>query len=117
MATSVNWQVDKEMTVFTGTTHVENLDRFYALMKSQLLDPGLRQDNFTRERDDAVNCLKVSLRQSNDEELGKEYLYNVIYAGHPYGHHNRGTVSSLRKTTIDDVRAFYREHYNQANLV
>src|SRR5262249_32290208 len=30
MATSVGWQVDKEMTVFTGTTHVENLDRFYA---------------------------------------------------------------------------------------
>ena len=25
MATSFGWQVDKEMTVFTGTTHVDNL--------------------------------------------------------------------------------------------
>ena len=29
MATSVNAQVDKEMTVFHGTTHVENLDKYY----------------------------------------------------------------------------------------
>jgi zinc protease len=117
MATSVGWQVDKEMTVFTGTTHVENLDRFYALMKDLLLAPGFRQDDFTRVRDDAVNFLKVSLRESNDEELGKEYLYDVIYAGHPYGHHNRGTVTSLQKLTLDDVRGFYRDHYTRANLV
>jgi zinc protease len=117
MATFIDWQVDKEMTVFTGTTHVENLDTFYGLMKEMLLEPGFRQDDFTRVRDAAVNFLKVSLRESNDEELGKEYLYNVIYAGHPYGHHNRGTVSVLQKMTVDEVRAFYREHYTRANLV
>jgi zinc protease len=117
MASSVDWQVDKEMTVFSGTTHVENLDRFYALMKDMLLDPGFRQDDFTRVRDDAVNFLKVSLRESNDEELGKEALYNVVYAGHPYGHHNRGTIGALQKLTLDDVRGFYRDHYTRATLV
>jgi zinc protease len=117
MATAVNWQVDKEMTVFTGTTHVDNLDTFYGLMKDMLLEPGFRQDDFTRVRDEAVNFLKVSLRESNDEELGKEYLYNIIYAGHPYGHHNRGTISSLQKLTVDDVRGFYREHYTRAKAV
>ena len=117
MASSIDWQVDKEMTVFSGTTHVENLDRFYALLKDVLLDPGFRQDDFTRVRDDAVNFLKVSLRQSNDEELGKEELYNLIYAGHPYGHHNGGAVGALQTLTLDDVRAFYRDHYTRANLV
>src|SRR6266699_2738146 len=103
MASSVNSQVDKEMTVFTGTTHIENLDRYYGLFKDMLLDPGFRTEDFRRLREDAVNFLKVSLRESNDEELGKEHLYNVIYAGHPYGHHNRGTVTSLQKLTLDDV--------------
>src|SRR5947207_11442746 len=117
MASSVNSQVDKEMTVFTGTTHVENLDRYYSLLKEMLLDPGFRPEDFNRLRDDAINFLKVSLREGNDEELGKEHLYNIIYAGHPYGHHNPGKVSSLEKLTIDDVRAFYRSHYNAANLV
>jgi zinc protease len=117
MASSVNAQVDKEMTVFSGTTHIENLDRYYALFEDMLLDPGFRPDDFKRLREDAINFLKVSLRESNDEELGKEHLYNVIYAGHAYGHHNVGTVSSLEKLTIEDVRTFYRSHYTSSNLV
>jgi zinc protease len=117
IASSVNSQVDKEMTVFTGTTHVENLDKYYALLKDMLLEPGFRPEDFSRLRDDTVNFLKVSLREANDEELGKEHLYNVIYAGHPYGHHNVGNVSSLEKLTLDDVRNFYRTHYTTANLV
>ncbi len=117
MATSVNWQTDKEMTTFSGTTHVENLDRYYGLLRDMLLDPGFRAEDFKRLRDDALNFLKVSLRQGNDEELGKEHLYNVIYAGHPYGHHNMGRMAPLEKLTIDDIREFYRAHYTQSNLV
>lgn len=117
MATSFNSQVDKEMTVFTGTTHVDNLDNYYDLIRQMVLEPGFRADDFTRLRTDAINFLKVSLRESNDEELGKEYLYNVIYEGHPYEHHNVGTISSLEKLTLDDVRSFYKDNYTQANLV
>src|SRR6266571_2064998 len=117
MASSVNSQVDKEMTVFSGTTHIENLDRYYGLFRDMLLDPGFRPEDFKRLRDDAINFLKVSLREGNDEELGKEHLYNTIYAGHPYGHDNAGKVSALEKLTVDDVRSFYRGHYTGANLV
>jgi zinc protease len=117
MATSFNSQIDKEMTVFSGTTHIDNLDKYYGLISQMLLDPGFRADDFTRLRTDAINFLKVSLRESNDEELGKEYLYNIIYAGHPYEHHNVGTVSSLEKLTVDDVKAFYKANYTQANMV
>jgi zinc protease len=117
MATGFGSQCDKEMTVFIGTTHVDNLDKYYALVSQMLLDPGFRDDDFTRLKADALNYLKTSLREGNDEELGKEQLYNMIYAGMPYGHHNSGTISSLEKLTIDDVREFYRKHYTQANLV
>ena len=44
MATSFGWQIDKEMTVFTGTTHVDNLDTYYGLISQMLLDPGFRAD-------------------------------------------------------------------------
>lgn len=117
MATGFGSQVDKEMTVFTGTTHVDNLDKYYSLVSQMLLDPGFREDDFSRLKADALNYLKVDLREGNDEELGKEQLYNMIYAGLPYGHQNTGNVSSLEKLTLDDVRDFYRKHYTQANLV
>jgi zinc protease len=117
MAAGFGSQVDKEMTVFTGTTHVENLDRYYEIIRQMLLEPGFREDDFARLKSDAINYLKVSLSQANDEELGKEALYNVIYAGHPYGHHNVGRVSTLESLTVADVRDFYSKHYTRANFV
>jgi zinc protease len=104
IATSFEWQVDKEMTVFTGTTHVDNLDRYYSLIRQMLLEPGFRDEDFSRLKSEATNFLKVSLREGNDEELGKEQLYNVIYAKHPYGHHNLGTLNALERLTVDDAR-------------
>ena len=117
MATSVSSQVDKEMTTFSGTTHIDNLEAYYKLFASMLLEPGWRPEDLSRLRDDAINYLRVGLRGNNDEELGKEVLYNVIYEGHPYGHHNVGTVSSLEKITMDDLKEFYAKHMTQANLM
>jgi zinc protease len=118
MATSFSWQVDKEMTVFSGTTHVDNLDKYYSLIREMLVDPGFREDDFTRLKEDAINYLKTSLRGGNDEELGKEVLYTMIYPStHPYGHQNRGAVGALEKLTLKDVRDFYASNYTRANLV
>jgi zinc protease len=117
MASGFSSQVDKEMTVFYGQTHVDNLPKYYKIISDMMLDPGWREEDFNRLREDAINFLKVNLRGNNDEELGKEALYNLIYAGHPYGHHNMGTVESLQKLTLDDVKTFYRENYTHANLV
>ncbi len=117
MATSAHSQVDKEMTTFSGTTHVDNLEKFYSLFSSMLLDPGWREEDLKRLKQDTINFLRVSLGGNNDEELGKEVLYNALFAGHPYGHHNAGTVSAIETITLDDLRAFYRAHYTRANLV
>jgi zinc protease len=117
MAASIRARTDKEMTVFHGATHLDNLDKYYRLLRSMLLDPGWRQEDFNRLRTDAINHLRVELRSNNDEELGKEALYNRIYSGHPYGHQNTGTVAALEKITLDDVKSFYRRNYTRANLV
>ena len=118
MATSFDWQVDKEMTVFSGTTHADNLEKYYSLIREMLLDPGFRADDLQRLKEEAINYLKNSLRGGNDEELGKEVLYTMIYpSSHPYGHQNMGSVSALEKLTVKDLRDFYQANYTRANLV
>jgi zinc protease len=117
MASGVGSTVDKEMTTFSGATHVDNLDAYYKILKSMLLDPGWREEDFRRVKDAAINAIKVGLRGNNDEELGKEVLYENIYAGSPYGHFNGGSISVLEKLTLDDVKEFYKAQYTQANLV
>lgn len=117
MAASVGAQVDQEMTTFSGSTHIDNLAAYYGILRSMLLEPGWRDDDFQRVKDDAINFLRVNLRGNNDEELGKEVLYQTIYAGTPYGHYSAGTVSSLEKLTLADLKEFYRTRYTQANLI
>jgi zinc protease len=117
LAASLSDQVDQEMTVFAGATHVDNLDAYYKLVRAMLLEPGWREDDFRRVKDQAINSLKVGLRVSNDEELGKEVLYSALYAGTPYGFYSQGSVSGLESITLDEVKHFYKQHYTQSNLI
>lgn len=115
MAGSLNVQVDKEMTAFSGVTHVDNLQAYYKLLRSRLLEPGFREEDFTRVKQDLINAIRSGLR-NNDEELAKEVLYENIFQDTPYGHYNLGTVDSLEKLTLEDVKSFYRSQYSQTNL-
>ena len=116
LAAGFGAQVDKEMTTFQGRTHRDNLARYYEIVSSQLLDPGFREEDFQRVKSNLVNDIRVGLRANNDEELGKEVLYEMIYAGHPYGHLNRGHAEAIEALTLDDVRDFYTTHYTQRSL-
>ena len=116
MAASLNAQVDKEMTVFHGTTHIENLDKYYETIRQMLLEPGWREDDFRRIKDDQLNALRIGLRSNNEEELGKEFLYQTIYEGRSYAHPNLGLGKSIEALTLDDVKGFYADLYDQSKL-
>lgn len=116
LAASFDAQVDKEMTTFSATAHVDALEAYYTLYRSILLEPGWREEDFQRVKDDCISAIKTGLR-NNDEELAKEVLYSDIYEGTPYGHYNGGSVSSLEAITLDDVKSFYATRYAQGSLI
>lgn len=116
MAVQVRYQVDKEMTTFSADTHVDNLEAFYGIFKSMLLDPGWRENDLKRLKDQTINEIRVSLRANNDEELGKEVLYNLLYAGHPYGPLTLGSASSVGSIGLGDLKQFWRTNYTQGNI-
>ncbi|WP_243337715.1 M16 family metallopeptidase [Anaeromyxobacter soli] len=117
LAASFDAQVDKELVTLTGTFPRDGWERFADVALPQLTDPGFREEDFRRVRDDRLNALVQDLRATNDEELGKERLQANVFAGTPYGHPALGTVQGLRAVTLDDVKAFVRAHYTRANLV
>ncbi len=109
-------QVDKEMTTFTLMIHRDNWDRFAEVVLPMLLDPGFRQEDFDRLRTNQKNTLTLDLRSNNEEELGKEWLQARIFEGTPYGHAVLGAVAGLDAVSLDDVKAFVRQHYTAGNL-
>ena len=116
LAAGYGVKVDKDMTVFAGSVHRDNLAAYLGLFGDALLDPGFREEDFERVRRDLLTDLRTGLRQNNDEELGKEVLYEAIYGDHPYGSPTLGYGASVEALTLDDVRAFYERHYTQRAL-
>ncbi|MGH1365929.1 MAG: M16 family metallopeptidase [Calditrichia bacterium] len=117
MAAGISESVDKEMTVFSGRTHKDNLDEYYALFKEVLLQPAFAQEDFDRVKSDYLNYVQKALRYSQDEELGKEVLYEFIFKGTPYEHNEEGYVKSLQALTLQDVKDFYAANYTQSNML
>ena len=109
MAASFDAQVDKEMTTFTARVHRDNWERFAAIALPQLAEPGFREEDFRRLKDQQKNALVEDLRTNNEEELGKERLQALVFAGTPYGHPVLGTVAGIEAITLDDVKDFVRD--------
>jgi zinc protease len=116
MAAGVGLRVEKEMSVFTGTIHTDNLDEYYVIFKDMLLDPGFREEDFIRLKTNQLNFLEKTLVGNMDEQFGKEILNLMMYENHHYGHHDAGTVESVRSLTLDDIKGFYEEHFKQGNI-
>jgi zinc protease len=115
-AANIDVQTDQEITTFVGNVHRDHLDGFYTLFSQLLLEPRFDQADFQRVKDDLLNYLQNTLRSVNDEQLGKQTLNAVIFAGHPYGRPEVGTVQGLTAITLEDVKQYYKDTYTRANL-
>jgi zinc protease len=116
MAAGYGYSVDKEMTVFRGRVHRDNLEGYYTLFKNALLSPAFTEADFERVKSQTMNFLERSRRYGRDEELSKELLFSMAYAGTPYEHPEEGYVESVRSITLGDVRQFYASYYLRNNL-
>jgi zinc protease len=113
MAAAVSGACRKEVTVFSGEVHRDNLDKYKSLLVEAITSPRFDPADFERLRNDALDYLSKSLRGGNDEELGKWTLQLSLYPDHPYGHVDLGTIDGLKSITLDDVKAFHKAHYAQ----
>ncbi len=116
MAAEVSVRIDKEMSVFAGLVHRDNLDKYYGIFKEMLLDPGFREADFGRLKTDQLNFLGKTLVNNMDEQFGKEILGLMLYDGHPYRHHPAGTVETVSGITLDDAKAFCKDQLVRGNL-
>lgn len=107
MAATIHYQIDRDQVVVTGEAHRDHVQVFYPLLRDVLLAPRFAEEDFRRVKTQSLADLRLDLRGSSDEALGKEVLQSVIYQGHPYGHPPVGTERGLEAITLDELRAHY----------
>jgi zinc protease len=116
ISASVEADCLKEITVFSGLIHRDNLDKYAPILAELVTEPRFTPEDFERLKNDAIDEVTKYLRGNNDEELGKWTLQTELYRNHPYGHPDRGTEKGLRAITLDDVKDFHRKYYSREAL-
>ncbi len=80
-----------------------------------LLKPGWNKERFAILKHDAIAAI-----QKAKEEPGiqaSEAAASLLFAGHPYGHRSNGTMASLARIEMNDLRSLYGKQIKPADAV
>src|SRR5260370_30178945 len=105
LAAELEVRVDKEQTTFSARVHKDNLSKLLPILTDVVLHPRWDPAEFKRLREAAINDEEKRLRQGDDENLGKESLYELMYRNHPYGRLTLGHLSDVKSLQLADLQA------------
>ena len=116
MAASIEAFPDKEVMVLEGQCPANELEEFYLIFRGLITTPRFDPADFEREKNNAIDFIRSTLRGNDDELLAKTALDALIYRGHPYAHPVAGTLAGLEGITREDLLAFHRGYFTLDNV-
>ncbi|PWC53096.1 pitrilysin family protein [Azospirillum sp. TSO22-1] len=102
---------------FTGSlrTLKDNRDEAFELARLSLAEPRFDAEAVERVRTSILSSLRRDLADPN--YVARRAFYAAAYPDHPYGGEVRGSLESLPKVAIDDLRAFMKTELGRDRLV
>jgi zinc protease len=90
-------------------------DRAWALFADAALHPSFTSDDFAQVQ----NHMIVGLQSADDtaDALLSRLTDEVVYAGHPYASDPEGTLETIRRLTVADVRQFHQRMMETSRLM
>ena len=115
MGTVIGSSENYDYSVLSFTSTRPSFDRSWDMFTDIALRPA-----FTKEDFDLVKSRQLSaLRDDSDDP--DTYLQrlqeHVAYAGHPYLNRPQGTVESVSRLTLEDVRRYHRQTMETSRLL
>ena len=113
--TNLSYGINYDYSVLTLGSTRRYFDRSWDVFVDSALRPSFAPEDFARVK----NRTLVSL--SDDEDTPDSFLQvlqsRAAYAGHPYVNDPRGTVASVTKLTLEDVRRFHQQLMQTSRLL
>lgn len=92
-----------------------SFDRAWALFADAALHPSFTSDDFAQVQRHMI----VGLQSADDtaDALLSRLTDDVVYAGHPYASEPEGTLETIRRLTVADVRQFHQRVMETSRLM
>ena len=115
LGTNVSYGVNLDYSGLSLGSTRQNFERSWEIFTDVALRPSFAKEDVERVR----NRMVVSL--SDDADTPDNYLQQLqarsAYAGHPYLNNPRGTVESMTRLTVEDVRRYHRRMMQTSRLL
>jgi zinc protease len=95
-------------------TLTETRDEAVDLLRLALTQPRFEQDAVERMRSAVLSGIRRSL--GDPDYLSRAAFYDAAYPGHPYGRRSKGTLDSVPRITVEDLRGFAQTRFARGNL-
>jgi zinc protease len=95
-------------------TLTEHRDQAFDLLQLALTKPRFDADAIERVR--AGTLAGLRRRTTNPDDIAGERWFARAFPDHPYGRPSRGTLESVAKIDVDDLRTFHRNNFARGNL-
>lgn len=115
MGTVIGSGVNSDYSAISMGTTRDNFDRSWEIFTDVVLHPSFTQEDFDRVKNRNV----LSLRDDVDtpESYLQTLLEHMAYAGHPYANSPRGTVETVSKLSLKDVRRYHAHMMETSRLL
>ena len=111
----LNAYTNKEDTVFYCAIQTKHLKKAIDVLCDIVFHSVYPQHEVEKERE--VVCDEIESYEDSPAELIFDEIENILFEGHPLGHHILGTSEQVRRYTSEDARRFTRKYYRPENCV
>jgi zinc protease len=115
MGSSITYGINSDYSALTLASTRGNFDRSWEMFADVALRPSFNADDFARVKSRIITGL-----QSQDDvpdSLLQEVQARAAYVGHPYLNDTHGTVESVGRLTLEDVKRYHQQIMQTSRLL
>ncbi|MGZ3672060.1 MAG: M16 family metallopeptidase [Bdellovibrionota bacterium] len=105
----------KESQRIYGVCLADKLPEFLDLLEEMLVEPAFDEAEFTKVRDQLRSGLLDEL--GSDDEIADRRFQEYMLWGNSYGRMTSGSLESLERISVEDLRAFHKEFFRGADFI
>jgi len=115
MGSTIGSSTNSDYSVLSLASTRSNFDRSWDIYADVIVSPTFAKDDFDRVKSQAITA-----RQGEDDvpdSMLQEVQAHTAYAGHPYVNDTHGTVESLNKITLEDIKRYHQHVMETSRLL
>ncbi len=111
LGASVSFRAGNMESVLTVRSLSQTLDQALAIAAERLLTPGFDEADFERVKAQTIEGIRHSKTQPGPTA---DAVYQILLFGkdNSFSYLNAGTEETVARLTLEDVKAFYEQHYS-----